>query len=959
MSIMKRFLSCALALGMAGALAWAAQKAEPRAVPADKPQAADPRLQIDLFAASPDVVHVIGMDFDAKGRLLVIESHTHFPPRDYKGPKYDRIRVLEDTDGDGKADRFTTFFEGTTKTMDIAVHPDGWVYLATRSEVLRLRDTDGDGKADEQQRVVFLDTAGDYPHNGLSGLAFDSKGNLYFGMGENLGAGYKLIGADGTTLSGGGEGGNVFWCSADGKGLRRVATGFWNPFGVCRDVFGRLFAVDNDPDAMPPCRMVHVVEGGDYGYQFRYGRAGRHPFQCWDGQLAGTLPLLTGTGEAPVEVLPYESDGLPREYLGNLLVTSWADHRIERYALKERGASYTAQRQPFVQGGKDFRPTGLALAPDGSLFVGDWVKSDYTLHGKGAVWHIRPRDAVKPDRPGDPRRGLASAHRPRRDAAARELAHTEEGRTFLREQLAAKDDRVRAAALTALIDSGDRKTDLAAVAAKDPQRAIRALAVRALAARGDDTTRFLDAQEPAVRLEAVAGLRGKDALPRLLRLLNDPDPFLRSAAIRQLGQSPNLLAEPQRPDGRRSPIHRSLTDPRQRMGVMLAYRAWGTPEAVRLVPEFLADRDEEVRFLAAKWVADEKLAAYRPLLVEALKDPRLNVRLYSAYSTALARIDGQEVNEARLAEYFFERLGDDRSPPGLRVMALQMVPAAHPKLTPELLNQLAHQGEPALRLEAVRTLAEHPSPRRMPLLRAIAADEQMDEAVRAQAVLGLAEHAQDFLDDLLRVARGDNAVLRDEALRALIGTKLTAAQREQLEDTARRPGCAALAARVLGKPAAKGRPPAEDVKAWLARLEGPADAGAGRRIFAHPKLAGCFRCHRVEGRGRVVGPDLSTIGQTERRHLLESILQPSANVAPHYQVWQIETRDGKVRAGMLVGTNLDDCTYLDAQGALFKVNTRDVVESRPIPTSIMPAGLADLMTDQELRDLLAYLGSRR
>ncbi len=951
MSIMKRFLCCALALGTAGALAWAVPKAEPRAVPADSPQAADPRLQVDLFAASPDVVHVIGMDFDARGRLLVIESHTHFPPKDYKGPKYDRIRVLEDTDGDGKADRFTTFFEGTTKTMDIAVHTDGSVYLATRSEVLRLRDTDGDGKADERQRIVFLDTAGDYPHNGLSGLAFDSRGNLYFGMGENLGAGYKLIGADGTTLSGGGEGGNVFWCSADGKGLRRVATGFWNPFGVCRDVFGRLFAVDNDPDAMPPCRMVHLVEGGDYGYQFRYGRAGRHPFQCWNGQIPGTLPLLTGVGEAPVEVLPYESDGLPREYVGNLLVTSWADHRVERYVLKEQGASYTAQRQPFVQGGKDFRPTGLALAPDGSLFVGDWVKSDYTLHGKGAVWHIRPRDAVKPDRPRDPRRGLMSAHRPLRDAAARELARTEAGRDFLREQLVAKDDRVRAAALTALIDSGDRKTDLGAVAAKDPQTAVRAMAVRALAARGDDTTRFLEAREPAVRLEAVAGLRGKDALPRLLQLLTDTDPFLRSAAIHQLGQSPDLLAAIER---------RSLTDPRRRMGILLAYRAWGSPEAVRLVPEFLADPDEEVRFLAAKWVADEKLTQFRPLLVEALEDRKLNVRLYSAYSTALARIDGQEVNDARLAEYFFGRLTDDGSPPALRVMAMQMVPPGHPKLTPDLLNKLAHQDDAALRLEAVRALDEHPSPRRISLLREIAADEKMGDAVRAQAVLGLAERAQELLDDLLRLVRGDNAVLRDEALRALVGTKLTAAQREQLEDVARRhPECAALVARVLGKPQALGRPPAEDTKAWLARLEGPADEGAGRRIFAHPKLAGCFRCHRVEGRGREVGPELSTIGQTERRHILESILQPSANVAPHYQVWQIETRDGKVRAGMLVGTNLDDYTYLDAQGALFKVNTRDVVDSVPVPTSIMPAGMADLMTDQEMRDLLAYLCSRR
>jgi putative heme-binding domain-containing protein len=157
----------------------------------------------------------------------------------------------------------------------------------------------------------------------------------------------------------------------------------------------------------------------------------------------------------------------------------------------------------------------------------------------------------------------------------------------------------------------------------------------------------------------------------------------------------------------------------------------------------------------------------------------------------------------------------------------------------------------------------------------------------------------------------------------------------------------------------KGRPPADDVDGWLKRLDGPADAATGRRVFFHPRLAGCFRCHRAEGRGQEVGPDLSTVGRAERRHILESVLRPSAVVAPHYQVWEIETTDGKVHTGMLVKTVLDEYTYLDARGALFKLNTRTIVESRPVPTSIMPDGLPDLMTDQELRDLLAYLGSRR
>lgn len=917
----------------------------------NSPQIADARLRIDRFAAAPDIVHPIGIAFDRRGRLLVIESHTHFRPADYQGPKHDRVRILEDTDGDGKADRFTTFFEGTQATMDIAVHPDGSVYLATRNEILRLRDNDGDGKADEQCRIVFLDTKGNYPHDGLSGLAFDSKGDLLFGLGENLGNAYKLIGADSATLTGGGEGGSIFWCSADGRKLRRVATGFWNPFGVCRDIFGRIFAVDNDPDAMPPCRLVHVVEGGDYGYQFRYGRSGRHPFQSWDGQLPGTLPMMCGTGEAPCEVLSYESDGLPREYVGDLLVTSWADHRVERYRISERGASWSAERRPFVQGGENFRPVGLAVAPDGSLFVSDWVRSDYNLHGKGSIWHIHLHSASKHDRPSDPRRALLSAHWPLREASGGRLAGDVAGRDFLRQKLSDSDVRVRAASLTALIDAGDHQLDLAAFADKQSETPLRALAVRRLAERGAKASSFLgDKYAPAVRLEAVAALKGDAAVPPLLKLLTDTDAFLRNAAVRRLSLQHDSLAA--------IDLH-SLRAPAERIGLLLAWRGSGRQEGVRRLRDFLNDADEDVRFMAVKWIADLKLNEYRPEIAEMLKEPALNVRLFSACSAALARLDDRDVSEAKMAEFFLDRLKDEKGPLPLRVLALQMIPPTNPKLTLKMLGDLLERGEPALQLETVRSLSEHPNPDRERLLLGALGSARFPDAVRAQALLGLSGQSATHLRLLLSLAENGDGIVRAEALRALKDTPLNPDQQARLEMTARRhPEDAALVARVLSKPFAKDRPKADDLDGWLKRLEGPADSETGRRVFFHPKLAACSRCHRVDGRGAVIGPELSSIGRTDRRHILESILRPSNVVAPHYQTWQIETSDGKVRTGMLIGTNLDECTYVDAKGDTFKLNTRNIVESRILPTSIMPDGLPDLLTDQELRDLLAYLCTR-
>ena len=75
----------------------------------------------------------------------------------------------------------------------------------------------------------------------------------------------------------------MFRCTVDGKKLEQVARGFWNPFGVCVDKWGRIFAVDNDPGNSPPCRLLHVVQNGDYGYRYKYGRTGIHPFLAWDG----------------------------------------------------------------------------------------------------------------------------------------------------------------------------------------------------------------------------------------------------------------------------------------------------------------------------------------------------------------------------------------------------------------------------------------------------------------------------------------------------------------------------------------------------------------------------------------------------------------------------------------------------------------------------------------------------
>ncbi len=352
----------------------------------EPPRSLDSKYQLVEFATWPDIVTPTGMTVDAKNRVWAIESHTHFRPENYDGPKADRIKVFEDTNGDGKSDKYTIFHEGGKATMGIGIHPNKCIVVAERSKITRYWDADDDLKPEKQETLVTLETKGDYPHNGLSGFAFDMFGNIYFGLGENLGEPYKVLCKDGSKYEGGGEGGSIFRCSETGGELKMIATGFWNPFHLCFNQEGSLFAVDNDPDSRPPCRLLQILEGGDYGYRFRNGRKGLHPFTAWNGELPGTLPMLAGTGEAPSGVL------LDITQRDSLLVTSWGDHRIERYTLEKRSGSYNtynAKKSIVVQGGENFRPVGIGQDSKGHTYFTDWVLKDYNLHKKGRIWSLR------------------------------------------------------------------------------------------------------------------------------------------------------------------------------------------------------------------------------------------------------------------------------------------------------------------------------------------------------------------------------------------------------------------------------------------------------------------------------------------------------------------------------------------------------------------------------------------
>lgn len=337
-----------------------------------------PGVSLTVMAEHPSIATPTGVDVDADGRVWAVACHTHLPLDDYPGPKFDEILIFD------PAGTRHVFYNKTEQTMDLEHGPDGWVYLSERDRILRVKDSDGDGVGDTEQTLLVLESESDYPHNALSGLAWAPDGELIFGLGENFAKPWTLTAHDGSAITGSDRGG-VFRLTAEGGQLRKIAEGLWNPFGVTVREDGEIFVAENDPGEYPPCKVLHIVQDGDYGYRRKYGGATPHPFVCWNGEMRGTLPMIHPSGEAPCGVVA----------LGRgLLMPSWGDHRIDFFPLKQHGASFTAEQVTLAHGSRYFRPTCIAQdrhrENDGRLvfYLTDWVDGRYEVHGYGRLWKL-------------------------------------------------------------------------------------------------------------------------------------------------------------------------------------------------------------------------------------------------------------------------------------------------------------------------------------------------------------------------------------------------------------------------------------------------------------------------------------------------------------------------------------------------------------------------------------------
>ena len=774
-----------------------------------------PNIQgISLFAEHPEIVTPVGIAVAPDGRVFVQENNTHQRPKDYAGPETDRILIFEDTDGDGVSDKHSVFYEGDLFSTDLLFGPDGHLYVATRWFVGRFPNAIKLSKAESEPEIlVDCETDGAYPHNGVGGLAIDPANPdwLAFGFGENLGVDYTFVGSDGTRLSGGGEGGSTYRCRTDGSRLERLSTGHWNAFGMAFDLKGNLFSTDNDPGSTPPNRLLHVVPGADFGYEFRYGRTGRHPLVTWTGENPGTLGMVTGIGEAACGIIPFGP--------GKMLVASWGDNRVYLHTLVPKGRSFSATRENFLSGSIMFRPVHFAYNQDASvLYISDWVKSDYPVHGQGRIWRVELKQPV--DLTPRPRESLA------------EMSYE-----------------------TALDELGSS------------------------------------------------------------------DPYVRNEAIRIVAH--HFKGQWQ-----------TIKDAVARSHYAVALRRSNLPGITEHIPVLLDDPSESVRFVAIKWIADEKLVNYRGKLMKQLDRPDLSRKLMLAILAAQQRLDGIKISDKPAPAQLLPILNDPSKPARLRALALSLL--SKDDLPAEKLIALTRENTSKINLEAVRSLAGSENPEALKAFANIASDSSRTSRVRAEAIVGLAINPKAQQPLLKRLSLDQDPIVAEEAQRALVGGGL---QTRTLEP----------------------KPQAADVSQWeslLKQVSGSPNPDTGRRIFFHPRLSTCATCHQMDGRGVRVGPELTTIHRQagiDESWLLTHILNPAETIAPHYQPWQVFTKSGDVKMGFVLRKGGNAETYLGIDGQEFSVPKSQILHTQELSITLMPPGLLDPLKPTEIRDLLAYL----
>ncbi|MBM4070305.1 MAG: c-type cytochrome [Planctomycetes bacterium] len=965
-------------------------------------------LEIALWAAEPLFVNPTCMDIDHKGRVWVCESvnyrsklHRRQPTR----PEGDRILILEDTTGKGKADKATVFYQSPEllSPLGIAVYPDAdgpgcKVYVCHSPHIYLFEDKDGDGKADGPPKILLTGFGGHDHDHGVHGILIGPDNKLYFSVGDTGVHGLQSSDGKGRKWSSNGtdcRAGTVWRCDLDGKNLQLLAHNFRNEYEPCVDSFGTVFVSDNDDDGNQQTRICYVMPGGDYGYHPR-GPGQTH----WHEEKPGVVPKVLRTHfGSPTGICFYEGTLLPKKYQGQLLHTDAGPRHLRCYHLTPEGAGYRADREDMVESSDTwFRPSDVCVAPDGSVFVADWYDPGVGGHAmgdrtRGRIYRVTPKDAVKDQGSASAKRepltaALASPNLARRAQAMAEFARQglPKARAVLEGAAVQKNDPVlRARALWQLGRLGNMRLTIAAF--EDPDPRFRILSMRIMSDfKGsspaeyiaDWQARLLKDPSPAVRREGLLLLRdedpakAKDMIYALAKTYDGKDRFFLEAVGIAVGHH-----DQKRRDIILADFQKHFPEWNEKVaGLVWELRPPGMlgflEQRIATGKGTPAERSQLMEIVAG--LPDAKVA--NVLLSSLQTEPAADARERIVFHL-VQHLPGKwsAIKQSDLLDRVVRAL---LNRPEGKQAAVQIIAAAGKNGYLADIAALADSNkEPQeVRLAAVKALGESNDVKSHGALRQLIGDPAAPKALRIEALRSLGRHNNDdwSLPVLGKLLKSKEPLdLRQEALAVFAGSKRGSTALLRGHSDKDIPGdLAADVARILRNspfpdiksqaqkvfPVPKFDPKnLPSIPALLAR-KGSLNRGRDLMIASLKNDVACMKCHTIRGEGGQVGPDLSVIGsKASRENLLESILYPSRAVADQYVNWVVETRSGKSYTGLIVEDGPEQILLRDVNAKDHRIARKDIETRMKSPVSLMPENLLQHMREEDLADIVEYLYS--
>ena len=944
-------------------------------------------FRMDLLAAEPLVASPVAMTYDENGRAYVCEMRDYpYTDKAHHKPGQEnptdspigRIRLLEDTDGDGKFDKATIFADGLSWPTGVACWKGG-VFVAATPDIWYLKDTDGDGVADVRIKVF----------TGFKKLNVQAvMNNLVWALDNHIhGAG----GSNGGQIRPGGEpdakplvfSRNDFRFDPNTMQLDLLSGGA--RFGGSFDDWGNRFLCNirnpaqhivlparylaRNPFLAARSPLNDMAESGDqlpvyaisHPEPWRVLRAKR-----WAGERDIVMPRseLVGAGvvTSASGVTSYRGAAYPEKYRGNAFVCECAGNLFYRLQLTPDGPTFKATRadgKAEIVASTDnwFRPVNFINAPDGTLHVMDMYRENIEhpwsipddIHAAvdleagrdmGRLWRLTPPN-FKPTKP--PRLGNASI--------AELVATLENPNSWWRETaqrlLFERQEKSAAPALHALVKSG-----------KTPQARLHALwTLEGLGElTDDDVLTGLRDKSPGVRENALRLAEPRIAKPaqntmlpeRILKLASESDPRVRMQAAFTLGEISDARVLP----ALEGIIRRHAEDPWLRTAVLSSVANTGDELLVRLLKGGFANSNRHEPFLI-------ELAQ----MIGARGKPEELQRIFGALdgSTAKAK-QGERIVLAAIAD------GLKRSGKSLRGAATEASRTRIGALLMQTEQEAMSEKQPiAARVSAIQFLAYDDFQNVRDALALLLDPKQPQEIQRAAIATTGTFTASETAPMLLRHWRAQTPAIRSEIVLAMLGGRarvlplLQAVERGEIPANqipfARRglllrsadAQVKALAAKFFSDSAPGARK--EAIAKYQPALSMKGDTERGRKVFETV----CATCHRAGDIGKDVGPNLATIRGWNPDQVLINILDPNREVAPNFMSYTVETKDGRTLFGLIAEEGAASLTLKRADGAVDTILRNDIASITGTGLSLMPEGVEAAVSVEQMADLIAFL----